>query len=415
MSLHESSDPIQPPVAPAPPVIYSTAPPINKVERFRDVIQSVMDIAESGEFPTSNGPVLVYQGNLLQPANQIYPILQESIESQGYTVFLQRKNNRDEILILEGVFQARNIRAPWWFHLGLLLVTMLTTLYTAAMLNGYTVEAIRTAVEQNDRLVLLQMYRSARQFAWPLLLILGVHEMGHYIAARFHNVKVTLPFFIPLPFAGSLGTLGAVIFIKSPFRNRKQLFDVGIAGPLAGLLVALPIFLWGLEQPAANLIPRHWLIAFNRVNVPPLLEFAASFTRTEQQVAALDRSVFYNHPQALAAWFGVLLTSLNLLPMGQFDGGHVAFAVFGRRIAWPLAMGVAISCVLVGLSGLGGYSEAWPIWLIWPVFALLTGLRHPPPHDDITPIGWPRTILGIFTLLLLMSMIVITPFYSTLR
>lgn len=202
MSLHESGDTIQPPVtltsSPAPTV----TPPINKAERFRDVIQSVMEIEESGEFPTANGPVQVYQGNLLQPAAQVYPLLQEGIESQGYTVFLQRKNNHDEILIIEGVFQARNIRAPWWFHLGLLLTTILTTLYMAAMLNGYTVEAIRTAVEQNDRLVLLQMYRSARQFAWPLLLILGVHEMGHYIAARFHNVKVTLPFFIPLPFAG---------------------------------------------------------------------------------------------------------------------------------------------------------------------------------------------------------------------
>lgn len=415
MSLYEASDPIQPPVSVKPDNHSSTEAPPSKIEQFREVIQAVMSIKEYGEFPTTQGPVLVYQGDLLQPAAQIYPELRTSIESRGHTLFLQRKGNLDQVLILEGVIQSRNIRAPWWFHLGLLLATMLTTLYAAALLNGYTTESIRSAVAQSDKLVMLQLYRSARQFAWPLLLILGVHEMGHYIAARLHRVKVTLPFFIPFPFVGSLGTLGAVIFIKSPFHNRKQLFDVGIAGPLAGLLVAIPIFLWGLEQPPASLIPRQWLPVFNRVNVPPLLEFIASFTRTEQQVAALDRSVFYNHPQALAAWFGVLLTSLNLLPMGQFDGGHVAFAVFGRRVAWPLAIGVAVSCVIVGMSGILGYTNAWPIWLLWPIFALLTGLRHPPPHDDITSVGLPRTILGILTFILLLSMVVITPFYSTLR
>lgn len=415
MSLHEASDPIQPPVSVKPDNAASTEAPPSKVEQFREVIQVVMSIKEYGEFPTTQGPVLVYQGDLLQPAAQIYPELRASIESRGHTLFLQRKGNLDQVLILEGVIQSRNIRAPWWFHLGLLLATMLTTLYAAALLNGYTTESIRSAVAQSDKLVMLQLYRSARQFAWPLLLILGVHEMGHYIAARLHRVKVTLPFFIPFPFVGSLGTLGAVIFIKSPFHNRKQLFDVGIAGPLAGLLVAIPIFLWGLEQPPASLIPRQWLPVFNRVNVPPLLEFIASFTRTEQQVAALDRSVFYNHPQALAAWFGVLLTSLNLLPMGQFDGGHIAFAVFGRRVAWPLAIGVAVSCVIVGMSGILGYTNAWPIWLLWPIFALFTGLRHPPPHDDITSVGLLRTILGILTFILLLSMIVITPFYSTLR
>lgn len=427
MSFHESLDPMEPvstvdrsigtEVGGISPFGDPKAIRLQQLQqRFRDLVQYVMTIREEKQADTPHGAVFAFRGQLLRPADALYPELHEAIAAQGFTLYLQQVEQLDEILIIEGILEGRNIRAPWWFHLGLLVATIMTTLWMAAMLNGYTVESIRQAVADGNRLLLLQIYRQARQFAFPLLFILGVHEMGHYVAARWHGVKVTLPFFIPLPLFGSLGTLGAVIFIKSPFRNRKQLFDVGIAGPLAGLLVAIPIFLYGLEQSSPySLIPREWLQAFNRVSVPPFLEFIAGFVRTDAQVANLDRSVFYNHPIALAAWFGILLTSLNLLPMGQFDGGHVAFAVFGRRIAWPLAMVTALGCVGVGISSILG-SQAWPIWFIWPLFAYFSGLRHPPPHDDITPIGPLRRVLGVVVLLILLpTMLVIAPFYSTLR
>lgn len=383
------------------------------METFRRLIAPYMTITAEGADRQADRMVFAFGGALLSPANDVYKALEESIQKRGYTLYLNRENGQDQIMVVEGLLVARRINPPWWLHVVLLALTMLTTLFAAAMLYGYTAESIQAAVENRDRITLLQIYRRANDFAWPLLFILGVHEMGHYIAARLHGVKTTLPFFIPLPLFGSLGTLGAVIFIKSPFLNRKQLFDVGIAGPLAGLITAIPIFLWGIEHRATiSLFPREWLMAFNAVSVPPLLEFVASFTKNEYQVSRLDINVFYNYPTALAAWFGVLLTALNLLPMGQFDGGHVAFAMFGRRIAWPLAQLVALTCVSIGISGVMGITEAWPIWFIWPLFAYLTGLRHPPPHDDITWIGWPRFILGCITFGLLLSMIVITPFYS---
>lgn len=428
MSFHESLDPTELPPPDdtegsptSPPVLptsllsefgTNSASSHEMVETFRDLIIAIMTIRDEKVMETPESVIFVYQGNLLRPADEIFPELNEAIEAHGYTLYMQREGMYDQILLTEGVLQARNIRAPWWFHLGLLLATLATTLFAAALLHGYTPDAIQTAISNADQLVLLQIYRQAREFALPLLLILGVHEMGHYIAARLHGVKVTLPFFIPLPITGSLGTLGAVIFIKSPFRNRKQLFDVGIAGPLAGLLVAIPIFISGMEPLLTKTIYPFWLDVFNRVSAPPLLNFIADIIGKEEN---LDKTLFYNRPRALAAWFGILLTSLNLLPMGQFDGGHVAFALFGRRVAWPLARITALACFSLGITGIIGITQAWPIWLIWPLFAIFTGLRHPPPHDDITPLGWPRIILGYATFALFFTMIVVTPFYTATR
>lgn len=382
-------------------------------ETFRRILEPVMTIIETHVRPFEGDVVYRFYGDLNLSANKAYDLINDPIEAHGYTLYMQRLHSHDDIMIAPGVIESRRFSPPWWLHMVLLAATMLTTLFAAALLYGYTVESIEAAINDQNRVTLLQIYRRANDFAWPLLFILGLHEMGHYIAARLHKVKVTLPFFIPLPLAGSLGTLGAVIFIKSPFRNRKQLFDVGIAGPLAGLVAAIPIFIYGLDvRPDIPLFPRNWLAQFNAVSVPPFLEFVASFVRTDSQLERIDANIFFNHPTALAAWFGVLLTSLNLLPMGQFDGGHVAFAMFGRRIAWPLATFTALACFSLGVSGILGISTAWPIWFIWPLFAMFTGLRHPPPHDDITPIGWPRMVIGLITFALLLTMIVIAPFYD---
>lgn len=425
MSLFESLDPAEPAMPEALSSssakedealpMMASAPQSAMLKTFRDLLKHIMTIREDEAIKDSVRLSFVFRGTLLRPAHEIFPELNEAVQAHGYSLYMQQRDGFDEILMTEGILQARNISAPFWFHLGLLLATIVTTLVSAALWKGYTIDSIREALVTGNDLLLLQIYRQAREFAFPLLFILGVHEMGHYVAARLHGVKVTLPFFIPLPLWGSLGTLGAVIFIKSPFQNRKQLFDVGIAGPLAGLLVAVPLFLFGLEQTAeTSLLPLRWLQGVNRVSVPPFLEFFASLVRNENQVSNLDRSVFYNHPISLAAWFGLLLTSLNLIPMGQLDGGHVAFALFGRRVAWPLAYAVVLGCVLVGLSAAFG-TGAWPVWFILPLFASMTGLRHPPPHDDITPLGWPRTLLGAMLFIALPTMLVIAPFYSTLR
>jgi membrane-associated protease RseP (regulator of RpoE activity) len=304
------------------------------------------------------------------------------------------------------------------FHLSLLVLAILTTTFTGgAMLRGYLWSDVKAALDAQDINQLWDIFQAGQVFTLPLLLILGTHEMGHYIVARLHKVKVTLPFFIPLPVWGSLGTLGAVIFIQSPFRNRKMLFDIGIAGPLAGLVVSIGVFLIGLNHPYSYDYPAYFLnLGINRVTVPPFLDWIAQFVWSSEKIANIDRIVFYHRPEAMAGWFGILLTALNLLPLGQFDGGHMMFAMLGRRFAWAIAILISLAVGIVVVMSIGLKVQLiWFGWIIYPLIALLTGLRHPPPHDDITPIGLPRMLLGAATFGLFLTMIVAVPFYSTIR
>ncbi len=352
--------------------------------------------------------VYVFKGRLDRRAiaaagRPAYALLQERFAPLGFTPLLQRQGDEDAIVAVQGTLSQSRLRTRWWLHLLLLLATIITTTVMGAALTGLPPAETWRALRTGNMARLWTVLRDGLPFSLTLLTILGVHEMGHYVAARLHGVRVTLPFFIPLPVSGSLGTLGAVIFIRSPLLNRRALFDVGIAGPLAGLIVALPLYLIGLTVEPAVGLPRLWMeMGIRRIANPPLLELLAPLITSTSD---LDQFVFYRHPMALAAWFGVLLTALNLLPLGQFDGGHVAYALLGRR-AWPLALFTFFALLTLGVTG------AWFGWIIWALMGLLTGLRHPPPHDDLTPLGWPRVALGLTTALLFALIFVPVPFYA---
>lgn len=372
--------------------------------QLRAALEGILVIAgEQHDQQHEAGRVFIFRGELQTAPDAAYPLLTKRLRALGFNAMLQREQDEEVVIAVEGEIPQRRINAPWWLHLGLLIVTILTTTVMGAALTGMPAGEVIDAAREGNTAVLWPALRDALPFSLTLLLILGVHEMGHYVAARLYGVKVTLPFFIPLPLNNSLGTMGAVIFIKSPLINRRALFDVGIAGPLAGLVMALPLYVIGLTQAETVGRPLTWMQAgITRVSNPPLLDFLGGlFT----DVGNLDRYVLYGHPMALAAWFGVLLTALNLLPMGQFDGGHVAYALLGRR-AWPVATIVFGLLILFGLFG------GWIAWLVWAFFGLLTGLRHPPPHDDLTPLGWKRTAVGIGTAILFLLIIVPIPFYN---
>ncbi|MBI5419966.1 MAG: site-2 protease family protein [Deltaproteobacteria bacterium] len=222
-------------------------------------------------------------------------------------------------------------------------------------------------------------------FSVPLLSILAIHEMGHYVAARRHNVAVTPPYFLPAP--SFIGTFGAFIRIKSPVPHRDALLDIGAAGPIAGALVAIPVLLIGLKmsaiRPSAGIggIPLGESLLFR----------AASFLVLGEIPNGYDVVL---HPVAFAGWIGLLVTALNLLPSGQLDGGHIAYALFGDRYE---KIARAIPFVLLPMGFL------WGGWIIWSLLLLVLGTSHPRPVFDEVPLSQGRRRVGILAGILFLA------------
>ncbi len=263
-----------------------------------------------------------------------------------------------------------------WLHVVLLGLTLVTTTLFGAL----AFADVPTAARNGSPLDLLThpaFIRAGLSFSLPLLFILLVHEMGHYLACRHHRLDATLPFFLPVPFG--IGTFGAFIRIKSPLRAKRELLDVGAAGPLAGFLAALPVLWLGIaaSQPTP-VLPETGLLIFGEPLAFKLL------ARVIHPQLALGGDL-YLHPTGFAAWFGLFATALNLLPFGQLDGGHVTYALFGRlqrRMSWPM---------LLALVALG---FQWTGWWLWAVIALVMGVRHPWMPDEAAPLDPRRRLIA---------------------
>ncbi len=218
-------------------------------------------------------------------------------------------------------------------------------------------------------------------FAFSLLAVLLAHEMGHFVTSRHYRVDVTLPYFIPAPTL--FGTLGAVIKMRSPIRKKTMLLDIGAAGPLAGIVIAIPLVIWGLYH--SQVIPissgDQTYLFFGDSLLFKLLSYMIVGTIPEGYDIMLS-------PIAFAGWVGFLVTALNLMPMGQLDGGHIAYALFGRgqRIVSRIFVGVLIVLGIVYYLG----------WLVWAALVLIIGVDHPPVSDDDVGLGVNRMIVGWF-------------------
>jgi len=228
-----------------------------------------------------------------------------------------------------------------------------------------------------------------------------VHELGHYFVARLHGMNVTPPFFVPVPFA--LGTFGAFIQMRSPAENRRMLFDVAVAGPLAGLVVAVPALFIGLRSSevlsAADVAPG--LIAGSLPHASILFTLLAKLSIGAE---LSDDAVVQLSPLAFAGWLGLFITGLNLLPIGQLDGGHIARAMFGSRVGGSIS-GIAMwSLLLLGLF-------VWPGLLTWALIVFFIAGRGTPPLNDITPLTPGRFWLGWFAFVILV--IVLAPIPAT--
>ncbi|HEX6185632.1 MAG TPA: site-2 protease family protein [Pyrinomonadaceae bacterium] len=249
-----------------------------------------------------------------------------------------------------------------------------------------------------------QVIYDGLKFAASLLSILLAHEAGHYIACRLYGVDATLPFFIPMPPPFIAGTLGAFIKIRSPIPSRRALFDIGVAGPLAGFLVLIPVACVGLLTSApAPPLPAEGVIIFN----DPLLLRLLAAPLGVSDLAGIAPNPFY-----MAAWIGLLVTSLNLLPVGQLDGGHAVYAVLGRR-AHRYAGRLAFLS-MVALVPLGWVWHGVPSGLLYAVLLfVMLRLPHPQPLDDTDTLGAARNAVALLTLVVFVLSFI--PFPLTIR
>ena len=276
---------------------------------------------------------------------------------------------------------------PVWRYVALFCLTLVTT--TLAGVDHYAsfYAAFRT-IElpfSTWELIVRGLWYSV-----SILAILGAHEFGHYYACRYYKVDASLPYFLPMPFVLT-GTFGAFIRIRQPIPGKRELFDIGIAGPIAGFLVAVPVLLIGMYLSSVVEIPKDFDGTVFELGEPLLFKAAAWLTFG----TVADGYTVNMHPMAFAAWFGLLATALNLFPMGQLDGGHISYAVLGR---WSTAVTVGTVACLVGLSFL---SSSWVVWTVLTVSMLLAfGPRHPRTVDEHVPLDGTRLWLAVFALVM---------------
>jgi membrane-associated protease RseP (regulator of RpoE activity) len=321
-----------------------------------------------------------------------YDELRRRFQRYGFTPLLRHDDGRDRLLALPGIIPEGRTGNPL-VNVLLFLTTVFTTLAAGAELasdGGLFQALLRADLAEAGRLALV-----GAPFSLTLLAILGVHEFGHYAAARWHRVTATLPYFIPMP-VGGLGTLGAFISVRSPMKNRTVLFDIGLAGPLAGFVVAVPLLVAGilLSEPVTGAAPG---LTQRVLGSSVLVRVISNFFSS-----ALPEQTLALHPVYFAAWLGLLITGINLLPIGQLDGGHVAYALFGRA-AHHVARGAFLLLIVAGMM-------LSSTWLIWALFALFGGLHHPPPLNDIVPLDGARRLAGLSTIGLFFLIIVPVPF-----
>jgi len=350
---------------------------------LRRELEDVLAVEREG----ARGNALAFGGHLRMPSDAAAERLRARLAPYGYTPFLQRDDGLDWVQALP--LPQVTARTRLGVHVLLFFATLATTLLAGAFISGVTPGALSANPSR---------IAAGLPFAVSLLAILGVHEFGHYTLGRRHGMAVSLPYFLPLPPVPGLlmvGTLGAVIRLRGPAQSRRALFDMAVAGPLAGLVVAIPIYVWGLHLSRV-------------VRIPPGAELATIQLGDSLLLKLMERLVMgplpkgsdiLLHPVGLAAWFGFLVTTLNLIPAGQLDGGHIAYALFGRRHT-------LISQVSVGILLLMGVVFWSPNWLVWAVLIVfLMGFQHGPTMDDITPLGPGRRIVGALALLLLVLLL----------
>jgi len=319
-------------------------------------------------------------------------------------------------------FRSKKFEHNYILHISLFVVTFITTVlagieWTTGKIGPYQLSDLAYGLP----------------YSLSILFILGVHEFGHFFAAVYHKVKATLPFFIPFPpISGffNFGTMGAVIKTKEPIPNNKAMFDIGAAGPISGFIACLIVLIYGFTHlPPAEYIlqihPDYYSpeygknaigLAFGDTLLFSMLKF--SFTNASQFVPPM--SEVYHYPYLCVGWFGLFVTSMNLIPVGQLDGGHVIYSMFGEKKHETIASIAMILLVILGVLGILesflniSITIGWSGWLFWSlILFFFIKIKHPP-VNQFEELDWKRKILGYIAIIIFILSFSPTPFIISL-
>lgn len=371
------------------------------IQRLRRPLSRLMRI-EDYEIVRPPDELIAFRGRIRGDTGTAFDRISEAFERQGYTAMLrQGDDSRYRVLAVRGV-QKSEPSNPW-VNVGLFLATLATVLFIGATQALTYAELVRGVELPQNLAGILSRLHWGIPFAATLMGILLAHELSHYFVARRYGSPVSLPYFIPMP--NLLGTMGAVITQKAPMRDRKALFDIGVAGPLGGLILAIPLLVVGLSLSVVQPPPPGLDTALQEGN--SLLYIALKYLVFGQILPSNGQDVWI-HPVALAGWAGLLVTMINLIPVGQLDGGHISYALLGRK-AWTL--GYVLIAAMLGWGGLlllRG-NQAGGFWALWGLINLLLNRKHPPPLDDVTPVNKQRIALGVFMLVVFILLFMPSP------
>jgi hypothetical protein len=359
----------------------------NELDRLKRIVSAYFPVYE-----TRIGPQSVLLAVHTDPATLEgkFDGLRRELWPLQYVPLLRRQSGEE---FIEVVRRPSTGPSRIWVNLLLLAGTILTTTFAGSLI--WLVYVGGSSLGATD------FAWGAIYFGLPVMAILAIHESAHYVVARYHHVEASLPYFIPVPPPFLFGTFGAFISIREPFPDKKALFDIGAAGPLAGFAAAIPIALAGLYLSIHSpVVPLSYcgptILGVSYANLlvgQPLFWYALT--------AFFPPSVVSLSPLALAGWVGILVTAINLLPAGQLDGGHVWRGLFGDRSRY---VSYAVVVVLLGIGIFFYYG-----WLIFAILILFLGVRHPPPLNDQTPLDVKRYIVGACVAGVLITGFVLVP------
>jgi len=387
---------------------------LDRIQRLQAAVSQVMSIEDTTRGGSGNEYVVRFRGRLIGRSIEAYDRLAPIFRQEGLTLVFREQDGRHVVLGAPGLIEPEPSNPL--VNAVLFLLTVVSVVISGALIANVDFYGNESVPALPSSLTgYLDLLAGGVPFAAALLAILLAHEFGHYLAGRFHRTAVTLPYFLPFP-GSILGTLGAFIRMKEPPRNRRVLLDIGLAGPLAGFVVAVPILLVGISLSQTTTLPAGpqaaggislegnsllYLLAKYLVK-GELLPAPATYAGTSV-VAYWLRYFFVSspipyggrdilvHPLAWAGWAGLLVTALNLIPAGQLDGGHLLYVMLGRgaRRLWPL--------IVVGLVALG---FVWSGWWIWAGLIFFLGRTYAEPLDAITPLDGKRRALAILGLVI---------------